>query len=118
MVYGILRLINFAHGEVFMVGAFAGLMTQQRSFDNHGGVVVLVVSLLVPGVAGALCAWLIERIAYRPLRGRPRIIALIGAIGVSSLLQSVVSIATKAAPFFWRPVFVTADETALYVIEP
>jgi branched-chain amino acid transport system permease protein len=117
MVYGILKLINFAHGEVFMVGAFAGLAVQQRLGHEPG---VLFVALLAAGVAAGTLAFLIERIAYRPMRNSPRIIVLIAAIGVSILLQNVVSLVTHASPFFWQPVFTAGDarETPLYVIEP
>jgi len=83
MVYGVLKLINFAHGEVFMVGAFVGYLA--------------VVELHWPWMAGLglamvacpLLALLIERAAYRPLRAAPRLAALITAIGVSLLLQNL-----------------------------
>jgi branched-chain amino acid transport system permease protein len=88
MVYGVLKLINFAHGDVYMVGAFAGLyLANALGVDEHP-------TLLKAGVvfvgAMALCALLgvvIERFAYRPLRQRPRLAALITAIGVSLLLE-------------------------------
>jgi branched-chain amino acid transport system permease protein len=118
MVYGILKLINFAHGEVFMVGAFAGL-TVQRTLGVEGGAAVLVLAMFAAGAAGAAIAFSIERIAYRPLRGRPRIIVLITAIGVSIFIQNVVALLTRAAPNFWQPVFVApGTESALYAIEP
>ncbi|MCC7386820.1 MAG: branched-chain amino acid ABC transporter permease [Deltaproteobacteria bacterium] len=118
MVYGILKLINFAHGEVFMVGAFAGLMVQ-RGVGTQLGVWVLLLAIVAAGVAGGTVAFLIERIAYRPLRKKPRIIALITAIGVSIFIQNVVALLTRAAPYFWQPVFVAeGSETALYAIEP
>ncbi len=116
MVYGILKLINFAHGEVFMVGAFAGLAVQ-RALPGQG-TPVLVAALVAAAVASALTAVLIERVAYRPLRGKPRIIVLITAIGVSIFVQNVVATLTRASPFFWQPVFVTENETARYLIEP
>jgi branched-chain amino acid transport system permease protein len=116
MVYGILKLINFAHGEVFMIGAFAGLGVQ-RALPGHG-VEVLALALVAAASASAVTALTIERIAYRPLRGKPRIIVLITAIGVSMLLQNVVASLTRAAPFFWQPIFVTESETARYVLEP
>ncbi len=116
MVYGILKLINFAHGEVFMVGAFAGLAVQRAGVaDGPAG---LVVSMFAAGLAAAALAFTIERVAYRPLRGKPRVIVLITAIGVSILVQNLVAIATQSAPSFWRPVFVDANETAVYAIEP
>jgi len=118
MVYGILRLINFAHGEVFMVGAFAGLATQRLGGAEMRGPAGLAVAIVVAGLAGAATAFLIERLAYRPLRGKPRIIVLITAIGVSILIQNLVAIATDARPSFWQPVFVNESEGAIYLITP
>jgi branched-chain amino acid transport system permease protein len=96
MVYGIIELINFAHGEVFMVGSFvcwwllttlgfSGAITDPLLL---GGVLVLAfgVSMLVMGVVGVL----IERIAYRRLRNAPRLAPLITAIGVSFILQNII----------------------------
>jgi branched-chain amino acid transport system permease protein len=88
MVYGILRLINFAHGDVFMLGAmigfkFAKATGQLESHSTGGAVVVALVAMTATGLAGLL----IERIAYRPLRGQPRINSLITAIGVSLFLE-------------------------------
>jgi branched-chain amino acid transport system permease protein len=92
MVYGVLRLINFAHGEVFMVGAFAGL----------GALTVLhlplVAAVLVAMAVAALFGVVIERCAYRPLRAAPRLAALITAIGVSLLLQNLGLLVLGAAP--------------------
>lgn len=88
MVYGVLQLINFAHAEVFMLGAFGGLYVARwlPRFDPWPR------SLLVLAIAMVACAavgYTIERIAYRPLRGGPRLNALITAIGVSMLLQAL-----------------------------
>ncbi|WP_080145895.1 branched-chain amino acid ABC transporter permease [Marinilactibacillus piezotolerans] len=82
MVYGIIKLINFAHGEIFMIGAFVGYATIQ--FLNVG----LVPALIVAMAASALLGVIIERVAYRPLRKSSRITALITAIGVSYLIQN------------------------------
>ncbi|CAB3390255.1 branched-chain amino acid ABC transporter permease [Kyrpidia spormannii] len=95
MVYGILELINFAHGEIFMTGAFAG--TAVLMGLNAAGVlpaipkaaallIALVVAMVITGFLGVG----IERVAYRPLRNAPRLIPLISAIGVSFVLQDVV----------------------------
>lgn len=85
MVYGILKLINFAHGEVFMMGAMVSLLLAGTlGWTGPGALLVLL------GVAVLACAvlgFLIERLAYRPLRHQPRITSLITAIGVSLLLQ-------------------------------
>ena len=81
MVYGIIRLINFAHGDVFMVGAFVGFL----GFSKWG--LSLPVAGLVSLVVTACLGVAIERIAYRPLRNAPRISALISALGVSLFIQ-------------------------------
>jgi len=88
MVYGVLKLINFAHGDIYMVGAFTGLyISQMLDVDERPSLakaaVVFVGSMTVCGALGMI----IERFAYRPLRHRPRLTALITAIGVSFLLE-------------------------------
>jgi branched-chain amino acid transport system permease protein len=88
MVYGVLKLINFAHGDVYMVGAFAGyyLSTQLGVAKNPSlvsAIVVFVGSMVICGLLGIV----IERFAYRPLRHRARLTSLITAIGVSFLLE-------------------------------
>jgi branched-chain amino acid transport system permease protein len=88
MVYGVLKLINFAHGDVYMVGAFAGYYLA-GTLGVGEKPTVLNASLVTMG-AMAVCGllgYLIERLAYRPLRHRPRLTALITAIGVSFLLE-------------------------------
>ena len=94
MVYGILRMINFAHGEVFMIGAFAGYFT--ATFLNNIGflnasplasVVSIAIMCLVAAIVAVLVALLVERVAYRPLRNSPRLVLLISAIGASFFLQ-------------------------------
>ena len=95
MVYGVVRLINFAHGDVFMVGAFIGLYAIER-----GGLPLPVV--FAAAVAGcALLAVLIERIAYRPLRDAPKIAALITAIGVSLFLEYFTSLNQVFGPNYY-----------------
>ncbi len=99
MVYGIINLINFAHGEVLMVGALTswtvvGLL--QEHVPGMPGWLMLMVSLVVAcGVAAAL-NFAIEKIAYRPLRGAPKLAPLITAIGMSILLQTL-------AMIIWKP---------------
>ncbi len=95
MVYGILELINFAHGEIFMVGAFVGtetllLLQYFGILDGLNPFVALLLALLVASLFSGGLGITIERIAYRPLRSSPRLIVLISAIGVSFLLQDVV----------------------------
>ena len=88
MVYGVLKLINFAHGDVYMAAAYAGFYIATaldvRTHPTVGKAVAVFVGSMV--FAGAL-GWAIERFAYRPLRNRPRLATLITAIGVSFLLE-------------------------------
>jgi len=95
MVYGVLKLINFAHGDVYMVGAFAGFYLAQVAgigvygVETSGGAQLLhaiLVTLGAMAICGAL-GYTIERFAYRPLRHRARLTSLITAIGVSLLLE-------------------------------
>lgn len=87
MVYGIAKLINFAHGEIIMVGSYVSLFAIQLFLTKMGLPFYLAV---VPAViACALLGMLIERVAYKPLRNSPRISNLITAIGVSLLLQNL-----------------------------
>ncbi len=87
MVYGVLRFINFAHSDVFMVGAFSGLFLS-RAIANSSplvGVLVLLGAMAICAVLGMV----IEKLAYKPLRGRSTLTVLITAIGVSLLLQNL-----------------------------
>lgn len=94
IVYGIIQLINFAHGEVFMVGAYLSLIVFSfltGIFTGIGGSVVFLLIVFLFSMFGtALIGLIIERFAYRPLRGAPRLAPLITAIGVSFLLQNAV----------------------------
>lgn len=83
MVYGIIKLINFAHGDIYMVGAFVGY----GLIRNVG--MGLLPAILIAMVFCALLGFIIEKVAYKPLRGATRIATLITAIGVSYLLQNV-----------------------------
>jgi branched-chain amino acid transport system permease protein len=89
MVYGVLRFINFAHGDVFMLGAFAGyfLAPVVNRFLAAGSYVSGVVVLLLAMIACAIIGVVIEFLAYRPLRHRPKLIVLITAIGVSLFIE-------------------------------
>lgn len=91
MVYGVLRFINFAHGDIFMLGAFAGFYLGPlvlKAFGLQPSYGVLAVTLLAAMLVCAVIGVVIERLCYRPLRHRPRIIVLITAIGVSLLLEN------------------------------
>lgn len=95
MVYGVLEFINFAHGEVFTVGAYiaANTLLWANIDDGTPGVAkagYFVAALLLSIVLTSGLGWAIERVAYRPLRGRARIIPLLSAIGVSIVLQNLV----------------------------
>jgi branched-chain amino acid transport system permease protein len=95
LVYGILELINFAHGDVFMLGGMISATMVLSVFNLHTGeaagplVLAIVCSLLVAMAACGLINATVERIAYRPLRGAPRLAPLITAIGMSFILQDV-----------------------------
>ena len=90
MVYGILKLINFAHGDVFMIGSFVGFYAGNfltKSHPNAPAGVNAALTMLLSMIICGLLGFLIERVAYRPLRNQPRIASLITAIGVSLLLE-------------------------------
>lgn len=88
MVYGIIRLINFAHGDIFMLGSFAGFIAANYLIGNFGATpLVLVAAIIFAMVVCALIGVIIERLAYKPLRHAPRIAALITAMGVSLFLE-------------------------------
>jgi branched-chain amino acid transport system permease protein len=96
MVYGVLKLINFAHGDIYMVGAFAGyylgaLLGAERNPNVGTAALVVIGAMAICAVLG----YLIERLAYRPLRHRPRLTSLITAIGVSFLLEFGFQISPK-----------------------
>jgi branched-chain amino acid transport system permease protein len=96
MVYGIIQLINFAHGEVFMLGAFIGLWTFNFGAGHFnwaaGSIVALVVVLLMSTALTPLIGLSLERFAYRPLRNAPRLAPLITALGASFVLQQLVAV--------------------------
>ena len=90
MVYGILGLINFAHGEVVMIGALTALtVIKMLAASGLPGPVVVLIGLLVAALVCMALGFTIERIAYRPLRNAPRLAPLITAIGVSIVLQQM-----------------------------
>jgi branched-chain amino acid transport system permease protein len=89
MIYGILRFINFAHGDVFMIGAFVGYYAAPQVMKITGGsvflgaILVMLIAMIVCSVLGVT----IEKLAYRPLRSRPKLTVLITAIGISFFLE-------------------------------
>ena len=99
MVYGIIKLINFAHGEVLMVGALTSwtiIGWMRDSMPGTPGWLVLLIAMLIACVVCAVINFSIEKIAYRPLRNSPKLAPLITAIGVSLLLQTL-------AMIIWKP---------------
>ena len=109
MVYGILKLINFAHGEVFMIGAYAGYFAAlglgvqsygAAGFPLYLAIVVLVIAMAVAALLGVA----IELFAYRPVRSAPRLTPLITAIGVSLFLQNAAMLAFTPNPRPYPPI--------------
>jgi len=101
MVYGIIGMINFAHGDIFMVGAFIALIVITAlglAASSSIGVIILalLVVLLCAMFISAVFGWTLERLAYRPLRGSFRLAPLITAIGVSIVLQNYIQISQGA----------------------
>ena len=99
MVYGIINLINFAHGEVLMVGALTSwtiIVWMQEAMPGTPGWLILLISLLIAFVVCGALNFAIEKIAYRPLRNSPKLAPLITAIGMSILLQTL-------AMMIWKP---------------
>lgn len=109
MVYGVLGLINFAHSDVFMVGAYAGIyaaawfgVTATSSSASSFGIAVACFAVAM--VACAILGMLIERFAYRPVRHAPKLTPLVTAIGVSMLLQNVAMLVFTSTPRGFPPV--------------
>ncbi len=113
MVYGVLRLINFAHGDVYMLGAFAGYyLANALNLDAHPSV-LLAIGVTIGSMA--ICAGigvLIERFAYRPVRHHSRLTSLITAIGVSLLLEYGGQVVFGATPRFF-PQMIRSETYAL-----
>jgi branched-chain amino acid transport system permease protein len=106
MVYGVLEFINFAHSEIFVFGAFVGVeillgLKAAGAFAQVPPVLLLLLIVLAGMLASGLLAVAIERVAYRPLRGAPRLVPLISAIGVSFFLQDAIRLAES----LWRNAF-------------
>jgi branched-chain amino acid transport system permease protein len=98
MVYGIINLINFAHGEVLMIGAITSwsiIILMQDAMPGTPGWIILLVALAISCVVAAALNFAIEKVAYRPLRNSPKLAPLITAIGMSILLQTLAMIIFK-----------------------
>jgi branched-chain amino acid transport system permease protein len=102
MVYGILRLLNFAHGDVYMIGAYIGYAVLIMLVPATGPLVplplVILLMLLLAMLGCGLIGVTIERFAYRPLRNAPRIAPLISALGVSFILQNLIQLTVSPRP--------------------
>ena len=106
MVYGIIGMINFAHGEVYMIGAFITVISfvVLGTFGVTQIAVALMIVLVIALIITSLYGWSIERIAYRPLRHSPRLAPLISAIGMSIVLQNYVQLLQGARVKTMAPV--------------
>ncbi len=98
MVYGIIGMINFAHGDIFMIGAFLSLISLLglASLGITAVPIALALTLIFAAALAALYGWTVERVAYRPLRGSFRLAPLISAIGMSITLQNFVQVSQGA----------------------
>ncbi len=94
MVYGIIGMINFAHGEIFMIGSFICLISLMvlELMGITWIPLALLITMIVAMLLTSMYGWTLERVAYRPLRGSPRLAALITAIGMSIFLQNYVQL--------------------------
>ena len=102
MVFGVLQLINFAHGDIFMLGSFVGLYFIRYGIPNAEPSFLTAIMVIIVAMAGsALIGVIIEKFAYRPLRKSPRINILITAIGVSLLLEYGGQLVFGASPQFF-----------------
>ncbi len=115
MVYGVLEFINFAHSEIFVVGAFVGVeillgLKNAGVLGSLSPFLVLGLLLLAGMAASALLAVTVERVAYRPLRGAPRLIPLISAIGVSFFLQDAIRLFESLWNNAFNLVYPTMDQ--------
>ncbi len=113
MVYGVLRLINFAHGDIFMLGAFIAYYLISRF--NLPICIVFVLTMLCTALAG----YIIEKVAYKPLRNAPKISLLITAVGVSLFLEYFLSLKSVFTPnyiAFPRPFEVEAFDVFLFTV--
>ncbi len=128
MVYGIIQLINFAHGEIYMIGAFTALIVAGvLTLMGWNQVAILVIASIAAVVYSSAYGFTAEKIAYKPLRNAPRLSALISAIGVSLFLQNYVLLAQTSdfLPFpnlipefeFLKPVehIVRSSEIVIYL---
>lgn len=114
MVFGILQLINFAHSDVFMLGAFVGLYSSRWfGFDKNPSLGSLILVMAMAMVACACIGFIIERFAYRPLRRSPRINVLITAVGVSLFLEFSGQLVFGSDPKFFPQIYQPSGDWSL-----
>jgi branched-chain amino acid transport system permease protein len=114
MVFGILQLINFAHSDVFMIGAFAGMYAGlYTGASAHPSVLSLFICLAIAMTVCALLGYTIERFAYRPLRKAPRINVLITAMGVSLFLEFAGQLVFGSDPKFFPTIYAPEGDFSL-----
>lgn len=114
MVYGIAKMLNFAHGDIIMVGAFLTVLFGTNQLADIG--LPWYIAFLIAIVLCTLLGILVEKIAYKPLRGASSLAVLITAIGVSYFLQNVVAIVTQSRTIVF-PVDLNKPDTTLYLNE-
>ena len=88
MVYGVMKLINFAHGDLVAASAFVGLFIFTNLFGSGSSIFIAIAVFLLTAVAIAMCGVVLERVAYRPLRTAPRLSAVVSALGASMVIQN------------------------------
>jgi branched-chain amino acid transport system permease protein len=123
MVYGIMKMINFAHGEVFMIGIFTGYFTAEVLDDMGilnagplGSVFSILLMMLLAATVSTLVALAVERVAYRPLRNSPRLVLLISAIGASFFLQYTIRGLVGPGIFRYPEIDVLSETVGLPVL--
>lgn len=114
MVYGVLEFINFAHGEIFMVGAFVvagfGLMLNSAGIlGDFPSILFVIIAVLLGAAVSGILAVSVERVAYRPLRNSPKLVLLISTIGMSLVLQDLVRIIATSTPLGFNARVLTPD---------
>jgi branched-chain amino acid transport system permease protein len=114
MVYGVLEFINFAHGEIFMVGAvvgagFGAILSSAGVLSDFPPFLFVLIAVLLGMIVSGLLAMATERIAYRPLRGAPRLVPLISAIGMSLFLQDATRLVMTNTPLGFNARFESPD---------
>jgi len=114
MVFGILQLINFAHGDVYMLGAFIGMYTARAfHYGQSSSLSSLLVTMAFSMIGCALIGFMIERFAYRPLRRSPRINVLITAVGVSLFLEFSGQLLFGSDPKFFPQIYTPAGDWSI-----